>query len=178
MQRAVRFMALVAVWLILAWQLLPCVSLAQGGSTGGALGKSGQELSGDRAKETAPETAPRQRPPTGTGERPNNGSSVGGHWRWSSNCALGSFSGTFQLSQAGANSFNGTVRQETNGASGTVTRGSIQGNRVSFTVTLSGGGWPTTRVEQWSGSLSGSRIMQGTATTPSVGSCSWSASRE
>jgi hypothetical protein len=140
--------------------------LVQGGSTGGTIGKTGQSLSGDNpSKATSPEKG-RTQPP----------SSISGRWEWTQDCQIGSYRGHLQISQTGASRFSGRIFQESPNLSGAIFEGRIQGNQVSFRTTLNLVG--TTGFETWSGSLPGPGRMQGTATTPRVGTCTWSASRK
>jgi len=91
MQRSAVF--LIAMSLTLASQLVPSASFAQG-STGGSLGKSGQELSGERPKPAAPD-----RESKGESARAKPAAlSVSGRWKWDAKCDDGSlWTGEFQF---------------------------------------------------------------------------------
>jgi hypothetical protein len=133
--------------------------LAQG-STGGTLGKQDQSLSGgQQAKE------PQRR-------RENNrpSFSLTGSWEFLQDCQIGTYRGTFKLSQTGATSFSGSFVQEAPKMSGRVFDGEIDGNRVSFKATFSA-------VETWQGSLAGPGRMQGTVRGSSAGGCTFTARR-
>jgi hypothetical protein len=83
---------------------------------------------------------------------------------------VGTYRGHFEIFQTGGQSFRGTAHQESPKISTPMVQGRISRNRVSFKATFSS-------LESWSGTLSGSDQMQGTATTGSVGNCTWRASR-
>jgi hypothetical protein len=137
--------------------------IAQAGNVGGTLGKSDQSLSGDRRKE----------PPAARGPR-RPSFSLSGQWQWTQNCQIGgTFRGTFRISQSTAGRFGGSFYQEAPKSPGRISEGVIDGNRISFTVTLTE---PNVRVEKWNGTLSGGN-MHGTAISQNVGSCTFRASR-
>ena len=147
-------------------------ALAQGGSTGGSIGKRNKSVSGveDAPGPREPAAPPHRR------VRPEHeargSASVNGHWRWSCDCASGkSFRGTFSFAQTGSD-FTGTMTQQTS-ASGTVSGGKASGGGVSFTVTLTN---IVERTEHWTGRLTGGH-MQGTLTTQFDGACQFTADR-
>ncbi len=114
-------------------------------------------------------------PPSEKG-RKQPSSSISGHWKWTQECQTGSYRGHLQISLTGENRFTGRITQEVPQLSGDVFDGRLQGNQISFKATLNILG--TSGFETWRGSLSVPARMQGTATTPRVGTCTWTASRE
>jgi hypothetical protein len=135
--------------------------LAQG-STGGTLGKKDQSLSGG--------SQPSKEPPPAQRERKQPSYSLSGTWEFIQDCQIGTYRGTFRLSQTGAAGFHGSFEQQSPKMSGTVFDGVISGSRVSFKATFSA-------VETWQGSLSGPGRMQGTVTGSTAGGCTWTARR-
>jgi hypothetical protein len=141
--------------------LMAAISTAKAqGSAGGTLGKKDQSLSGGQ---------PSKEPPAKS-ERTQPSFSLSGRWQYTQDCQVGTYRGTFQISQTGTNSFGGTAHQESPKISTPIVNGTISGNRVSFSGTFSS-------LENWNGALSGSGRMQGTVTTSAVGNCTWHASR-
>jgi hypothetical protein len=138
----------------------PRLRLAQSGSAGGTLGKKDQSLSGGQQSKEPPAQRERKQPSY----------SLSGTWDYTQDCQVGTYRGSFQISQTGASSFRGTANQVSPKISTSLVNGVINGNRISFNATFSS-------FESWSGTLSGSGRMQGTVTTSSVGNCTWRASR-
>jgi len=95
--------------------------LAQGGSTGGSLGKTGKSASGG-------ETAPRK-------EKPKKAAalSISGKWRWQADCDVGgpAFKGQFEFEQ----SSDGTLKGMCSGnADCGPILGQIAGNKAIFSI--------------------------------------------
>jgi hypothetical protein len=133
----------------------PRLRLAQGGSTGGTLGKKDQSLSGDQPAAKGP-------------GQPS--SSISGTWKWIQDCQGGTYRGNFRISQTGANSFGGSVYQEAPEASGAIVEGRIQGSQLSFKVTLNA------ILETFQGSVAAGRL-EGTSTSQNYAPCTWRGSR-
>jgi hypothetical protein len=147
-------------------------AFAQAGSTGGSIGKRDKSVSGveDAPISRAPPAPSRRR--ARPASEPKASASVGGHWRWSCDCASGnSFQGTFNFEQTGSD-FTGVMLQ-TGHAPGSVSGGRVSGGQVTFTVTLTN---VVERTEHWTGRLTGGH-MQGTLTTRFDGACQFTADR-
>ena len=151
----------------------PTSALAQGGSTGGTLGKHDKSVSGGLERSTSRRPVPKKPARRQSETGPPAASSVAGAWRWSQDCASGrSYKGTFDATPRAGGTFTG--RMETAGlSSGPISKGKVKGNRISFTVTYSN---VVVRSEHWTGTVSGGS-MQGSATTQYDGDCSFSASK-
>ena len=149
-------------------------SFAQGGSTGGSLGKSGQELSGSLPKPTAPKKEPARDPES---TRSGSGSvSVSGRWRWEAKCANGTvWSGEFNLKHSSDGTMTGMCHMAGSYGCGDVS-GRVVGNVATFTVfwaDLFGG-----HRNPFTFTIAdGGRTMQGFEESAGNGRCSYQARR-
>ena len=131
--------AVATVWLVSAG--IQIAAFGQG-AIGGVVGKQNKDASGgsDAAPQTRSEPSRRQREP----DRQRNlapTTSLSGRWTLQADCKGDPFRGEFTIRQSSATTFSGDTKQATNGATGKITDGVIDGSRVSFTVILVGGGW-------------------------------------
>jgi hypothetical protein len=98
-------------------------AFAQGGSTGGTLGKADKSVSGSREEPRQASTHPmREKPKRATGV------SISGKWVWTQKCDDGSeFSGSFNLIQ----NYDGTVSGSVTGKDGSGSiSGRLGGNKI------------------------------------------------
>ena len=151
---------------------IPTWAAAQGGSTGGSLGKSGQELSGGVAKQP-----PANKDAKTDGAKTRQGSvSVSGAWKWQAQCANGStWSGTFHLDHRPDGTLRGTCSTAATYGCGEIS-GRVVGTTATFTVFWSDpfGGHRnpfTFSITQ------GGRSMQGTEQSVANGICTYHTQR-
>jgi hypothetical protein len=112
------------IFLAACWVAIPSWAAAQGGSTGGSLGKSGQELSGGPPKQ-ALSGKPRA--------SESSGGSVAGRWQWNANCGIGgSYCGQFQLTQTAGSQLSGSFLSDSGTFQGGRINGVARGKDVSF----------------------------------------------
>ena len=133
----------------------PRLRLAQGGSTGGTLGKTDQSLSGDQPKQARPEKIPG--PPGAQSATKANALPVAGQWNWLAQCGGISTGANFVLEQSSATNFTG--RFTGSNTWGTIVNGRLQGNQVSFDRV----GGPLGLSERWTARLNGPGQMQGSS---------------
>lgn len=122
--------------------------LAQG-STGGKIGKTDQELSGEISKGTPekPEQSPRKRDPGASKGDPAGAAltaaSLRGRWKGSLNCPDGRWDLQMDIREDSVSSFGGDYGNE----GGKIVSGTLSGSRVSFVTQAS-------ISRSWSGSIS------------------------
>lgn len=130
MKGASRFLKVTGLSLVLA--IIATPALAQGGSTGGTIGKQRKSISGG----TEPRPAPAV-PRTGAESRRGREAaasriSLSGQWPWTADCTMGHRYGVITLVQTSTSAFHGSFGNAGPGDVGTITDGSLQGRSVSF----------------------------------------------
>src|SRR5262245_7179530 len=156
------------------------VGLAQG-STGGKIGKTDQERSGDLSKGTPDKQGQRKQDQRASKVEPSatptalTAASLRGRWNGSLNCPDGSWSLHLDIRENSSSSFGG----EYGGEGGKIVNGTLSGTRVSFVT-------QATISRSWSGSVlrTGRTLrMQGThksewgTTSTGAGNCKVSFSK-
>lgn len=125
-------------------------TLAQSGSTGGAIGDNDRSLSGDRPAVQPPQV------------------SLTGRWSWAGDCSTGHYVGEFDLTETSPGHFSGSFAGTSPDDMGNIVNGVVDGTGISFTRTSPPG-------QHWSGQMTAGRIegsISGSAT------CRWSARRK
>jgi hypothetical protein len=148
------------------------------GSTGGTLGKTDRELSGSQSQEALPGKTPKSRKDEQGGSEASPGTSVLGRWRWATNCAVGSGTGTLQLTGS-PQRLSGSIQTDEPGFSNERITGIRVSDRIvaftrHYTIALG------TYAQTWSGTLSGSAGSAKIAgrTSDVLQSCTFSATRQ
>ena len=145
---------------------------AQGGSTGGSLGKTDHELSGTITKKAQP----KKEPPPDSAKARVSSLSVSGNWNWQAKCANGSlWNGQFQLEHKADGTLSGMCHMSGAYGCGDVS-GRVSGNSATFTVFWASplGG----HRNPFSFKIAdGGRSMQGTEESVANGRCTYQARR-
>ena len=140
-------------------------ALAQGGSTGGSIGKTNKSMSGEE-----PGDPPDRKPPAPANQ--NTSASIAGSWDWEASCSSESWQGGMILRASSSTEFTGEFSK---GHSGSLV-GTVKGNRVAFVRD-----WHGIVKQQCTGTLSGppgaKLRMQGPFTDPNRAGCRFSATK-
>lgn len=150
--------------------------MAQGGSTGGSLGKSDPEVSGTVPKQAAPKPPANREPAREAPKSKPASLSASGSWQWQAQCTNGShWSGQFFLTQGSDGSLSGRCQMAGAYGCGDVS-GKVRGNSANFTVfwadPLGGHRNPFTFTI-----ADGGRSMRGYEESVANGRCTYSARR-
>jgi hypothetical protein len=139
---------------------------AQGGSTGGAIGKTEKSISGAQEAPAAPERRQSKKP---TRESPAAAVSVTGRWHWVARCQSGHWTGDFILAESSAGQFTGAFGGTNWADAGTIANGRASAGNVVFTRL-------TTFVTQyWTAKLTDGRMVGSLSGNEN---CQWEASRK
>jgi hypothetical protein len=146
-------------------------ALAQAGSTGGIVGKTDKSVSGGETTTAQPGAEPhRSQHRTLSGASSDSGAShIAGRWSWTAICVF-SYSGVFEIRQAGGGTFSGEFFSD---VAGRISEGKLLGSGFSFVRDI-----PSMNHRQrWTGTLSGPQQMKGTVSEGDQNICTFSATK-
>jgi hypothetical protein len=150
------------------------IIVAQAGSTGGTLGKSGRSVSGGEAAPPPESQAPPVKlAPSGARLRPATSAvvSFAGDWRLVAKCSNGDWNMRLVLQQAPGEGLSGTGHNLTAGYNSVVADGKVSGSQANFSLR-----WPAGVTDHWTARLAGSQ-MSGSIKGP-FWTCTYAARRQ
>ncbi len=139
-------------------------ALAQGGSTGGTIGKRDKAISGGEVE--VRKTVKREREPLRSAAR-----SLNGRWTVSQDCTQGRFEVELTIKHTSPTEFTGTSVGITTGAHSQITDGRLQGNRLTFSRALG------SFSDRWTAQLTGPGRFSGSS-AGRAWRCSYTAVRQ
>jgi hypothetical protein len=153
--------------LVLGWAV---TAFAQGGSTGGSLGKTDRELSGSLSKEGPVKGAPKSRTDAPESKGSTSFVNVSGRWQLKLECgSFGNYAHIFQVTHTG-DRFAGSISNPGEGGGSRVRDGKVSGSTITFIRDSWEG------QQSWTGTVSGGQMSGSLQATMGI-KCSWHASR-